>query len=272
MEEPRDVSISVFLFAHQDDEVNVLSIIESHVLMAQRTVCIYMTNGRFGNVSSDRRNAESMRVLYQLGVAVSDIHFLGQSMEVPDGKLYEHLEGVFTGCYDLMILYGTVQTLFIPAYEGGHQDHDAAHLIGLALARGIGVLDKTFQFSGYHGKGLPWIFFKVMSPIPENGLVVEFPIPWSLRLKYLGFCFYYLSQWKTWIGLLPFVVLHYLVHGTQQLQNVSFERAIQKPHSGKLLYEKRCFLEYKIFLKTATPFIQKYIGNNSQCAKSPTSE
>ena len=114
---------------------------------------------------------------------------------------------------------------------------------------------------------MPWIFFKVMTPIPENGLVIESPIPWNLRLKYLGFCLYYLSQWKTWIGLFPFVVLNYLVHGTQRLQNVSSERAIQKPHSGKLLYEKRCVLEYKDFLKTATPFVQEHIRNNSPDAE-----
>ncbi len=253
------MSVSIFLFAHQDDEVNVLSTFEPNVLK-QRIVCIYITNGCFGKASSDHRNAESMSVLSKLGVAASDIHFLGQAMEVYDGKLHEHLERTLMRCWDLASSYGSVHQLFIPAYEGGHQDHDAAHLIGLALATKLWILDQTYQFSGYHGKGLPWILFKVMSPIPENGSVIESPISWSLRVKYLGYCFHYRSQWKTWVGLFPFYALNYLIYGKQRLQTVSPERALQRPHSGKLLYEKRGFLEYKEFLETVTPFVRKYIA------------
>lgn len=43
-------------------------------------------------------------------------------------------------------------SLLIPAWEGGHQDHDAAHLIGRRLADRTGA--RAWQFPLYTGSAL----------------------------------------------------------------------------------------------------------------------
>ena len=48
----------------------------------------------------------------------------------------------------------------------------------------------------------------------------------------------------TWIGLFPFVALHYLVEGVEQTQPVSLARLEQRPHAGALYYEKRRFFTW----------------------------
>jgi hypothetical protein len=55
----------------------------------------------------------------------------------------------------------------------------------------------------------------------------------------------YPSQAKTWLGLFPFVALAMLLRGRQSMQAVQVERVRQRPHTGKLYYEKRGFLAYE---------------------------
>jgi hypothetical protein len=55
----------------------------------------------------------------------------------------------------------------------------------------------------------------------------------------------YPSQRNTWIGLFPFVVLHYLLRGEQQLQGVALARLQQRPHQGALYYENRRFYRWE---------------------------
>ena len=62
--------------------------------------------------------------------------------------------------------FGTPDEVYLPAWEGGHQDHDAGHLLGLSLAApGL----RLRQFPLYQGAGLPGPFFRVMAPLPGNG-------------------------------------------------------------------------------------------------------
>jgi hypothetical protein len=54
----------------------------------------------------------------------------------------------------------------------------------------------------------------------------------------------YPSQRTTWIGLFPFVALHVLLRGVEQLQPVAPARLAERPHAGALYYEKRRFFTW----------------------------
>jgi LmbE family N-acetylglucosaminyl deacetylase len=83
----------VFLLPHQDDEFAVFHLIEETVRRGDRAVCLFMTGGeQFGWQSPERRNAESLKILRRLGVAESDIHFVGTTTGLRDGVLYRKLE------------------------------------------------------------------------------------------------------------------------------------------------------------------------------------
>jgi hypothetical protein len=160
---------------------------------------------------------------------------------------------------DLIPKIGTPSRIYALAWEGGHQDHDAAHLITLALAKKYGVEKDCRQFPLYTGLGTFWIFFRLFANIKSNGDVTLDKIPFRDRITFLKYIFSYKSQVKTWVGLFPFLLFHYIFHGTQGLQGVSRSRATQKPHEGKMLYERRGFYTDHEFRSDVRHFVAAHL-------------
>ncbi len=253
----------LFLFAHQDDEFGVFAALAKHCREENSPLCIYLTNGETEKADSSVRNSESLAALSRLGVKETDIVFLGTKEEIPDGQLYRHLETAIEALESLTpeIPKEKLQ-LYIPAWEGGHQDHDAAHLIGMALAKKMGADGVVYQYSLYHGENLPRPFFKVLSPIKLNGPTQSIPVTFSQCLKFLRLILLYRSQVSTWIGLAPFVALKLLFRRKQDLQAVDIKRCTERPHIGPLLYEKRGRGTFDDNARVAEPFIQKWLSNS----------
>jgi LmbE family N-acetylglucosaminyl deacetylase len=232
---------ALFVFAHQDDEFGVFAALEQAVAQGVRPVCLYLTNGGAA-VDPARRDQESRAVLHRLGVAEQDIHFLGSRQGIADGTLYQQCAEALAGAEALLAPFPAPQQVWIHAWEGGHQDHDAAHVIGRLLALRWPQAEVR-QMALYHGQGLPGPLFKVLSPLPSNGPVQGFALPWGQRLRHLRLCWCYPSQTKTWVGLFPFVLLHALTVGRQQWQGLNGPllpaSPLMRPHSGPVLYESR---------------------------------
>src|SRR3569833_3100045 len=243
-------SCALFLFAHQDDEFAAYNLIDSAGKRGEQVICVYLTNGA-GNpkVLSEMRNRESLSVLKKLGVAQSQIYFLGDHHYLMDGKLYENFESARQAVADIFKSLPPVQTLYFPAWEGGHQDHDITHLIGIWLGVSLNLLSRSFQFPLYHGYRRVSSFFQVMAPLPFNGAAQRIDIAYADRVRYVWYCLMYRSQWRSWVGLFPFVAFHYLFVGKQYVQNVSLHRIHEPPHAGELLYERRGFAGGTMFNK-----------------------
>ena len=234
---------SVFIFAHQDDEIGCFHEIEGKIYIGNQVLIFYLTSGSFSGKKNLIRNNESIKVLSKLGVQKKNIFFIGHLTNSPDGVLVDNIDTVFNIMLKIL-RKATIENLYFMAWEGGHQDHDAAHYIGVKLAIERNILDKAFQFPLYNGAGLPGILFKLFSPLALNGQPIVKKIPWRKRLHYISLCFLYKSQIKTWIGLFPFYAAHHIFHGTQILQKISMARVKEKPHFGYLLYERRGFCNY----------------------------
>lgn len=234
---------ALFLFAHQDDEFGVFHTIEDCLARGQRVVCAYLTRG--APAVALRRNAESRKVLIGLGVQPADISFAGDLLQIDDGSLPRHLARAAEWIDAWFGNFGEVAMICVTAWEGGHQDHDALHLIAAREAQKRRLLPVLWQYSLYHGQGLRGPFFKVLSPLPANGAPQVVRIPFARRLAYLRLCLSYPSQRGTWIGLFPFVLAHYLLCGVQALQPVSIGRLTQRPHPGALYYERRRFYTWE---------------------------
>lgn len=252
---------SIFLMAHQDDEFGVFHQIE-HELKAGRWVrCVYVTDGA-ATADSDRRDLESRAVLQTLGVATTDILFVGRQLSIGDGQLHQHV-GVFADWLDGFFNdHSTLQSCFVPAWEGGHPDHDLLHAIAVELLTTRATSVTVRQYSLYNARNCKGPFFRVLSPLPENGPVEQQPIAWRDRLRYIRLCLSYPSQWKTWLGLFPFVGGHYLCHGVQRLQDVNRQRLDQPPHQQPLYYERRGFLDWPTMQKAIAELQQKLPGLN----------
>jgi hypothetical protein len=145
------------------------------------------------------------------------------------------------------------------AWEGGHADHDAAHLIGLAVARSQGVLEQTWEFSLYNGYRVPWKLFRVLSPIPRPQGMVARRLTWSEAFRTLALCFKYPSQWKTWVGLFPPSLYRLLVVRKEILVRADLARIRALPHPGRVLYERRMRISGAEFMARSQSFRERLL-------------
>ncbi|MDB5963240.1 MAG: N-acetylglucosaminylphosphatidylinositol deacetylase [Massilia sp.] len=231
--------VALFLFAHQDDEFGVFDVIEQCRSRQMQIECAYFTRGT--PELRARRNEESRRVLHTLGVSERMIAFAGDELGIDDGKLSLHLDVAFAWLLAWAARSEKIDLICIPAWEGGHHDHDALHALAVGMAEKVGMLARLRQYALYNRRKRIGPFFNVLSPLAENGDIYSNVIGWRKRFKYLRLCLSYPSQRGTWIGLFPFVLLRYLVHGTQTLQKVDPQRILERPHPGLLYYEYRQF-------------------------------
>jgi len=237
--------VALFLFAHQDDEFGVFERIATLRRQGVRVVCAYLTDGQTAHCSAQQRNAESLSVLAQLGVAPRDVYFAGQQLGIGDARLPLHMHEAGHWIGQWIDGFCPIEAIHVTAWEGGHHDHDALHALAVTLAAERGLLQRTWQFPLYQAEGLGGPLFRVLAPMTANGPVEATPISWAARRHYLRLCLSYPSQRNTWIGLFPFVLLHYLLRGEQALQKVDPARLGQRPHAGALYYEKRKFFTWQ---------------------------
>jgi len=246
---PTDASalepVALFLFAHQDDEFGVFERIASLRRRGVRVACAYLTDGQTASATAQQRNAESLAVLARLGVSAHDVRFAGGELNIGDAQLPLCLEAAAGWIGAWLDSFAPIEAVYAPAWEGGHHDHDALHAMTVLLAAQRGLLARTWQFSLYQAKDLPGPLFRVLAPMLDNGAPDALPITPRARLRYLGHCLSYPSQRTTWIGLFPFVALHYLLRGVEQVQPVALRRLGERPHAGALYYEKRRFFTWE---------------------------
>ena len=252
--------MNLFLFAHQDDEYGVYPLLERLASGDEAITVIYLTSGTPDGQESTRRNRESREVLCRLGVSGSDIYFLGADLGLPDGKLFRHVERAAQAVQAYMETREKPTRIFTPAWEGGHQDHDATYIVACYLAKVFSCVDTSRQFPLYHGRGLPGSLWHTFSPLPENGPVEAERMTWRQRLHYVRYCLLYHSQWRTWLGLYPMYVLNLLISGRQLLQPLRLARLNETPHSGPRLYERRGFCGGDEFGYHTKALVDKIIG------------
>jgi len=226
----------VLLLPHPDDEFAVFAWIEDAQRAGRAVHCLWLTDGGWGGQEVSRRRMESEKVLTRMGLNDSSFHFIGEQQGLPDGELHHHIVRAYEAVADCIARIGDAQVL-VPAWEGGHQDHDIAHLIGAALARRSRA--QILQYSIYQGEGLAGPMFRIMHPLPANGPVQSASPSLPQRVSYVTACLDYRSQWKSFIGLLPFYALRMFSRHPFQLQSLQEGRTRQRPHQGALLYERR---------------------------------
>jgi len=251
---------SLFLFAHPDDEFGCYESIRREALSGQEIVCCYLTDGGFGGQSVGRREAESLRVLERLGVCRGNVKFTGRRAGIPDGSLPCHMLRAAEAVKADVGRGDDVDVVFTPAWEGGHQDHDAANILACVVGGALRPKRGLWQFSLYNGAELRGALFRVLTPLPSNGPVDAQALSIALRMRYLRLCLAYPSQWKTWLGLLPFVAIKLALGGCYFLQRAALPPVVRRPHEGLLLYERRGMAKFDRVERYIAEFIKRSSG------------
>ena len=236
---------AIFLFAHQDDETGTLQKILDEIQNGRKVLCVYLTNDVKNTEVTARRNRESVTVLTKLGIARDNIIFAGAELNIHDGDLLNHLAAARLWLEKFLSRQQSISTIYLPAWEGGHHDHDALHALGITVAAHARLEEQTQQFPLYNAFNCFGPFFRVLLPLTANGPITSTKVSWSNRFRFLRYCLSYPSQATSWIGLFPFMFLHYIIWGVQFTQPVSITRIQQRPHSAPLYYERRNYCKYE---------------------------
>jgi LmbE family N-acetylglucosaminyl deacetylase len=244
------------LLPHPDDEFALLPWLAATVAAGEPVRCVVLTDGAFGGQSPEPREAETRAALAAVGLAANHLAFLGRAHGFADGAFVDCLEAAFA-CLAPDTGMDAPRQLVVPAWEGGHPDHDATHLLGVALGRAWGV--PVRQFALYHGAGLPGPMFRVLAPLAANGPVQATTLGWGERLHWLRACLRYRSQWRSFLGLWPALAWRLLRDGRVGLQDVDPARIAQPAHAGRLLYERRGMGTAHQFAARAAEFCARHI-------------
>jgi len=224
------------VLAHQDDEMAMATRLLFHVKQGDEVVCVFLTDGAAKGASPRRRNDESLRVLESLGVRRANVHFLGTELKIADGGLVLLLRRALDAI-EYQLSGAAIDIVYTLAWEGGHHDHDASHLVALlfALRRGIG--GRCREMPLYHGRGTMGPFFRVLSPIGDEWLRRAIPVSDALRVCSLPR--HYQTQRKSWAGLAPEFIFKTLVLRQERVRACDPSRVMRPPHAGVLFYERR---------------------------------
>lgn len=242
------------LMAHPDDEFALFPALDEASRRGVPIHLFWLSDGSYGGQDPGVRIAESERVLAGLGIRVDTAAFVGLDLAVPDGRVVEHLAALETALAPRLGDLPVDALLLCPAWEGGHQDHDAVHLLGRRLARGTGRAMLAYPL--YQGEGLPGPLFRVLAPLRGAAVAARFSPRFSLRWRYAAACLGYRSQRASFIGLLPMIALRTLARLRDwYLLEPREDAPPARPHSGPLLYERRTAWTWDAFARAAGEFL-----------------
>jgi LmbE family N-acetylglucosaminyl deacetylase len=227
----------LFVFAHQDDEVGISTRIGYEVRAGSRVWCIYLTDGATA-VASEVRDAESLRALRRLGVERERIGFLADAQgRIADGALYRALPRARAMLRDWIASTGArFARVFTLDWEGGHHDHDAAHLLALAAARDAAV-PAVYAYAFYNAYRRRPGLFRVASFVPGDEPLLRRALRLREAVAAAALVTAYPSQRRTWIGLGPGFVARMLLQREERFRRADPARVARRPHPGPLLYE-----------------------------------
>lgn len=229
------MSVAIF-FAHMDDEVFLIPTINRLNAENKKIYCYFLTKseGRNDRYSQEIRESESIKFLSRLAPN-AEVNFLGKILDVKDLELHLNLEKIYD--YLLSALAKDVQMIITPHFEGGHIDHDSASILGRKISEKL-LLDH-FTFALYKAKFKRFKFFEVAKIKKDEQSSFKLKVDISSYIYYLLIPFIYKSQWRTWLGIYPFLVTRIIFRRDYKIFNAASLDYENPPNSGNLLYSRR---------------------------------
>lgn len=232
----------VYILAHFDDEYCALPLIWQAAREGLEQRFVYLVDYRDTALGA-RRLAETRRFLARQGVAGSAVVPLGLGGGVFDQSLHRGIDVMFPRLEQAVRAGAGPTRLVVPAWEGGHMDHDACAFMGVRLAVRLGGLPLR-QFTLYNGPGLGGPFLRGGAPLAENGLSTGIPLSSGEWLRWMAAVRAFPSQAYAWSGIWPamFAGMARRGFGWQTLEP---SRVTARPHPGPLFYERMFKIAYE---------------------------
>jgi LmbE family N-acetylglucosaminyl deacetylase len=248
----------IALLPHPDDEFAILPLLERANIEGRTIHLVWLTDGAFGGVDPEVRRRESLRALQSVGVQPVTAAFVGIDGRIPDGRLHLSMAEAHAATVAALDAVDGPAELLLPAWEGGHQDHDAAHALGRAVARMRGF--PVLQFPLYQGEGLRGPVFRALAPLRDSEAIRVVPVGWADIGRVVRACLHYRSQWRSFVGLLPMVFVRLSLARSIVLCAVDLAATLRPPHDGRLLYERRTAWRWRDLEAAVRPYWSSSAG------------
>jgi LmbE family N-acetylglucosaminyl deacetylase len=219
----------VFVFAHCDDEIFCLPLL---LEKDTENTLIFLTSCAKSDINSqkkDVRGQEALRASNSLK-RISNTRTLFYNKNIYDGSVHKDFSQVNFKELTRLVLDEKPDELVTLSYEGGHQDHDSVHVICKLISENHDIRMRCF--SGYRALELMPRFFSVLKPVSTTERVAFkrlLVVGTAIRLMVI-----YTSQFKTWIGLAPFLLVKYSLFPFWESKNQAL---------NGLNKNKKCFYE-----------------------------
>jgi hypothetical protein len=225
---------TLVILAHRDDEIFLID----YFLTCDEIFLVYLTESH----NFKARRLESDRAVNYLR-GFLNISEISRMEFAEDGKLHEFLSTeLLTEMIDVVIKKEITEIASL-AYEGGHQDHDAASIFSAALSDFFSL--GLFLFPAYKDSARIFPHFHVMKAEGHNKSFRNkriFLVLWVvMRLMFI-----YRSQWRTWTGLGPFIMKRSLEEPPYVSKVIDFEFL---EHSHCLYERRRRALQSQVLVK-----------------------
>jgi hypothetical protein len=232
----------VYVLAHFDDEYCALPMIRRAVAEGRDQLFVHVADYRDRRAAEARRR-ETLAFLAAAGVPPEAQVHLGAGAGWWDGELHRHAGAAYERLR--RAVPGAIERVVVPAWEGGHPDHDICAALGVKLAAEGGGAPVD-QFGLYQGKAMPWILYRACRPLPENGPAQEIALAGADWLSWLAAVRAFPSQLHVWAGLLPNMALTFAQQRAFRYQGLDPARIGERPHAGPLHYERMFTTPYSV--------------------------
>lgn len=131
---------AAFILAHNDDEIFINARIRRLVASRREVGALWLTSGLLAP-SPEVRRQESRAAMARLGVPERALTF----WDYPDLRTLGYLEELVNGIAGYLESR-VVAEVYVPAYEGGHPDHDVANFAVSQAAARIRLSAPIYEF------------------------------------------------------------------------------------------------------------------------------
>lgn len=215
----------LILIPHPDDEVvGACGAMLRAQTQGSKIFGLYLTTG----ISSRKKEAALRREEAKKVAGLLNIHAVAFE-EIPSRRLKNHLHEVEKKIA-ATIEDCEIDRLWVPAYEGGHQDHDAANFLASRFKKALPV----WEFSEYHffgGKTYSNDFFKLTGDEKKVELTKEES---QIKKRALSL---YKSEWFNLRMVRPSLT-------QEALRPLSRYDYSKPPYEGKMYYQRWQFFSF----------------------------
>jgi len=242
------VAIAIVL-AHMDDEAFLSPYLISIAKQNVPVDVYFLTKSEGRNQKFDQtvREQESLKFFRKI-LPQANLHFLGRELNVLDLEAHLKIEELIEKLKNMM--HSDTKLILTTNYEGGHIDHDTTCFIAYKLSK---IKDSKFAtFNLYRAKYFKYPFYKVIDEISQEHQFEKIPLKPKDFIKIIQIPIIYKSQWRTWFGIFPFLILKFLKSNGVFIEFPSELNFLEPPNSGAVLYINRGDGDFESWAKKIT--------------------